>query len=155
MSAAPKYSLPEIERRWLVDRDAVSSLEGLPSRRIDDRYLHGTRLRLRKMTAADGAIDYKLCKKYGKSSHLTEPITNLYLTASEHDALATLPAASLFKTRYTIAGGSLDLFDDGLAIFEKEFASEVEASAYTPPPFVLHEITGDPAYSGAALARTL
>lgn len=39
----PKYSLLEIERRWLVDLARVGSLVGLPFRRLEDAYRPGPR----------------------------------------------------------------------------------------------------------------
>lgn len=151
-----KYSLPEIERRWLVeiDLEMAKSLYGVPFTRIEDIYFPETRLRLRKMTASDGAVQYKLCKKYGKQTPLSEPITNLYLSEGEYALLAALPGKRIQKRRYKIEGGSLDVFElpaDAPAIFEKEFPSEAEASAYTPPVFVGKEVTADSAYTCASL----
>ena len=150
-----KYSLPEIERRWLVDLEAIGSLEGVGFTVIEDTYFPETRLRLRKMTAFDGICQYKLCKKYGKQSELTEPITNLYLTEGEYTLLAKLPGKRIRKCRYKLATGSLDIFEipaDAPAVFEKEFPSEEDAMAYTPPAFVLTEVTPDSEHTCANLA---
>lgn len=101
---APKYALEEIERRWLVDLAAAGPLAQFPCREIDDRYLTGTRLRLRCMR--DGTqVVHKLCKKYGKAPGGVEPITNLYLTQAEYETLAQLPALAVRKHRYAIADG--------------------------------------------------
>ncbi len=151
----PKYALAEIERRWLVDLDAVGDLRERPNFEIEDLYIEGTRLRLRRMTWTGREPVYKLCKKYGRRSELTEPITNLYLDADEHRLLAGLPGRRIRKRRFRVAGGSLDIFEspqDGLAIFEREFENEAGARAFHPPAFVSREITGDPGYSGAGLA---
>lgn len=151
----PKYAHMEIERRWLVDLAAVDSLENLPYRIIEDVYLPGTGLRLRKMVDPAGTAVFKLCKKYGKSSTLSEAMTNLYLTGTEHALLrACLKGTMSVKRRYSIEGGSIDVYGGGeqVAVFELEFASEAEAAAYVPPAFAVAEITGDPRYSGAALA---
>lgn len=155
MEELPRYALLEIERRWLVDLAAVGDLTDVPYRVIDDLYIAGTRLRLRKVTDRNGVGVFKLGKKYGKRTPLAEPITTLYLSDAEHQKLAGLPGASLTKKRYTIAGGSLDVFPpphDGLAIFELELPSEEAAGAYVPPPFVRREVTGDPSFTGFALA---
>lgn len=130
----PKYSLPEIERRW--DVSSVPSLEGLPYREIEDRYFTGTRLRLRRIWAVGETPVYKLCKKYGPFSNLTEPITNIYLTEPEYATFENIPAEVVRKRRYVVADGSLDVFEDGQMRFEKEFASESEALDYMPPEFV-------------------
>lgn len=64
----PKYSLLEIERRWLVDLARVGSLVGLPFKRLEDAYWPGTRLRLRQVIDPDGRTAYKFGIKYGKSA---------------------------------------------------------------------------------------
>ena len=42
---------------------------------------------------------------------------------------------------------------DGLCVAEVEFASEDVAASFDPPDWFGHELTGDPAWSNAALAR--
>jgi CYTH domain-containing protein len=151
----PKYSLNEIERRWLVSLDRVGALSELPSRRIDDLYIVGGRLRLRRVEDRDGGVVCKLTKKYGKRNARSEPITTLYLTADEYAAFASLRGVSASKVRYTVAAGSLDVCSSphpGLAIFEKEFETEDAARTYDPPGFVTDEVTDDDRYSGAAIA---
>ncbi len=104
------------------------------------------------MTGADGAV-HKLCKKYGGPGF--EPITNLYLDIDEYARLSGLPGARTMKQRYSLAVGSLDIYQrpsPGLAIFEIEFPNETAAADFVPPAFVGREITGDPLYAGAALA---
>lgn len=140
---APKYSLPEIERRWLVDLSLVD-LDSLPKPvSIVDRYLMGTRLRLRKMDDG-GNVIYKFVKKYGREDWV-EPITNLYLDRAEYEALSQIPAKEIWKRRYRIEQGSLDVFDGGeLAIFEKEFESVDAAASFSVPQFVTKEILEEP-----------
>lgn len=154
-SVTPKYAQVEIERRWLADLPAAGPLDGLPCHTIDDLYLTGTRLRLRRMEDAEGGAIYKFCKKYGGEG-CSEAITNLYLTEAEHQALSGLPGQRVRKRRYAVAGGALDVYGGvpQLAIFEIEFATEAEAADYQPPVFARVEITRDPAYSGAALAAS-
>lgn len=43
MSASPKYSSIEIERRWLVDLAAVGNLADMPYREIEGLYVEGSR----------------------------------------------------------------------------------------------------------------
>ena len=153
-SMSPKYSLPEIERRWQVELSAVGSLDNLPYRTITDLYIHSTRMRLRK-EEGEGQVVYKLCKKYGKSSNISEAITNVYLTEAEYRLFAGLPGNWLYKRRYSLEGGSLDVYENPqITFFEKEFATEEEAHAYQPPAFVGQEVTGQAAVSGAALASS-
>ena len=156
MSVQPKYSEPEIERRWLVDLTLVDDLSALPYKRIEDLYISRSRLRLRKITDSDGDTTYKMGKKYGKRSDVSEPVTNLYITESEYRQLAALPGMTTIKRRYAVAGGALDVYQRphaGLAIFEANFEDEAAARAYRPPLFAMREITADAAFSGAALAQ--
>jgi len=156
----PKYSLPEIERRWLVRDDVAAELlaahvDTAPDV-IEDRYVTGTRLRLRRVRHADGGETLKLCLKYGRASALREPITNLYLTAHEYAVLAVIDGASVRKRRFRVAGGSLDVFDEPAGTptyFEREFATVEAAMAYEPPAFAAEEVTGEPEHTGANIAR--
>ena len=149
----PKYAQAEIERRWLADLSAAGPLDGLPCRTIEDLYIAGTRLRLRRMEDDAGAAVFKFCRKYGGDG-FSEPIANLYLAEAEHRVLSGLPGHCVRKRRYAIAGGALDVYGGvpPLAIFEIEFATVAEAAGYRPPAFARAEVTRDPAYSGVALA---
>ncbi len=153
LAQLPKYAKAEIERRWLVAATEVPNLDGQPYREIEDLYLAQTRLRLRKITVLGHEAQFKLCKKYGRNTPLTEPVTNLYLTEAEHQVLCELPGWLVQKKRYAMCGGSLDVYSRGEVIFEVEFESQAEALAYIPPPFASHEVTNDESYSGATLAE--
>ena len=156
MKTIPKYSAMEIERRWLVDLTAAGDLNSLPFRKIEDLYIEGSRLRLRKVTGPDGLFIFKFGKKYGKSSTASEPVANLYLTAAEHEQLARLPGTATVKRRYPVAGGALDVYERpraGLAVFEIEFGDEEAARRYQPPFFVTREITGESSFSGVSLSE--
>ena len=154
MSDAPKYSEVEIERRWLVDLSAVD-LSSAPCREIDDLYIAESRLRLRRVFGS-GELTFKLGKKYGKRTALSEPITNLYLTEAEYRRLSELPGARTRKRRYTLERGAVDVYAEpnaGLAVFEVEFEDERAARTFAPPPFVKREITNESAFSGVSLAE--
>jgi CYTH domain-containing protein len=152
-AAAPKYSLLEIERRWLVDLTKVD-VSGAPCRVIEDLYIDGTRLRLRKISDAHGEVSFKLGKKYGKHTPLSEPITNLYLTEGEHLALSALPGRRARKRRFALQRGSIDIYSEphDVAVYEVEFEDEHAAREFVPPDFVTREITNEPAMSGLALS---
>ncbi len=152
----PKYSKLEFERRWLVVPECLNSIQFQRERMITDKYIEGTGLRLRRMQAPCGDASYKLCRKYGKVSGVAEPIVNTYLSSAEYKLLDRLPGAVISKVRKEVAGGAIDVFGDrlaGLAIFEVEFESEAAALAYVSPDFVHTEITDDPMFSGANLAK--
>lgn len=154
----PKCSLPECERRWLVA--ALPDRLG-PGTLIEDRYLDGTRLRLRRETPTGGAASvWKLARKYGATAPGVEPMTNLYLTADEHARLAALPGATVVKRRHPVVADDvrfvIDLFKGALAgrrVAEVELPTDAAVWAVAAPPWYGVEITGEPAFGGAALAR--
>ena len=154
MQDLPKYALWEIERRFLVDPAKLPALDPASERRIEDLYLDGGRLRLRAVTwITTGRREFKLCKKYERDDLLQGPITNLYLTADEHAALADLPGARLEKRRFSLPPFGIDVFDDGLVMGEYEAESRPAALALETPTWATREVTDDPAFSGWSLAQ--
>jgi CYTH domain-containing protein len=159
MSSIPKYARLENERRFLVP--TAPDLAGLPFRRIEDRYLDGTRMRLRAMTdSATGARELKFCKKYGGEDPVSAPIVNIYLSEAEHALLAALPGRMLTKRRYRLPHGGrefgLDLFEDelaGLALCEAEADSREAVLALTFPPWAAREVSDDSFFTGGNLCR--
>jgi CYTH domain-containing protein len=153
----PKYAAFEHERRFLVDPACAPALGSLAFRRIEDRYLDGTRLRLRAVTdSATGKREFKFCKKYGSDDPVSGPVTNLYLDAPEHAALALLPAALIVKRRYGVDAVGLDVFEGelaGLMLCEAEAATREAALSLAFPPWVDREVTDDPFFRGGSLCR--
>jgi CYTH domain-containing protein len=159
-----RYARSERERRWLVA--AVPPGAGRP-RRIADRYLIGTTLRLRRVEDA-GATAYKLGQKVrAEAGPSLVWSTNLYLTAAEYDLLAVLPAAVLTKTRWLVPHGpatfAVDEFDGplrGLLLAEIELPEDELSGTELPqtgqhaglPPWLGREVTPEDRYSGGALA---
>ena len=78
--------------------------------------------------------------------------TTVYLTESEYQLLDSLPGADLVKTRHVLSHGSVDVHEDGSMILEVEFGSEEQAAAFSPPAYVLREVTDDEEYTGGGLA---
>ena len=155
MQFAPKYSHPEVERRWLVPLAALEALAPHRSRRIEDHYIAGTELRLRAVHEEGCEPAFKLGKKYARSLE-GQPVVSVYLSDNEFTLLSRLPARSTVKQRLSIAGGALDVYvipRHGFAIFEVEFSSIQESAEYTlPPSFVGKEVTGQSENTGHALA---
>jgi hypothetical protein len=91
-----KYARTEIERRFLL-AGVPDGEEVLTIRRIDDRYLDATRLRLRRMVQDGGPTELKLTQKLpapdGHGGQGT--LTTIYLSESEYAALAVVPAVVL------------------------------------------------------------
>ncbi len=158
--AEPKYAHLELERRWLVDTAKRPSLGDAPMTLIEDRYIDGTRLRLRRMSRPDiGEVKCKLTKKYESADPAARPIVTSYLTESEYQVLLDLPVRLLVKRRYRVPLGgrlwSVDLFEGplaGLEAIECEAEDQAALAALAPPDWALREITDLPQWQCGALA---
>jgi CYTH domain-containing protein len=148
-----KYAVVERERRFIVDRlpDGVSR-----TARVADRYLTGTRLRMREVVDQDGTVVRKLGHKVRLGTGSREvACTTMYLDDAEWAALSALPAAVLHKTRHWIERDGLlvvvDELADGTLVAEIDDGDvpPVGAPAWLP---VVRDVTGDEAWTGAALA---
>jgi CYTH domain-containing protein len=154
---AGKYARTEVERRFLL-AGVPEGAEVLKAVDIEDRYLDGTRLRLRRQVQRGGPIVVKLTQKLPAPGEHGEQgvLTTLYLSEAEHAALAALPAATLRKTRLSIAPYGVDVFAaplDGLVLAEIEFDSLDDAAAFRPAPFCLAEVSEDRRFTGGSLVR--
>lgn len=143
-----KYARVERERRFLLagppPTPAVTA-----SRRITDRYLPGTRLRLRRVECLDGGVcEFKLTQKVpaGRPGYVKGPITNTYLSAAQYDLLASLPGEVLSKTRLSVPPLGIDVFDPplhGLVLAEAGFTSDEAAQSFLLPRGAIAEVTDD------------
>jgi CYTH domain-containing protein len=136
-----------------VDADVVRI------RRIKDRYIDGTMLRLREQKDDGGEVVFKLTQKVPARTGGSQQglITNMYLTESEFRLLAQLPARALSKTRYSVPPFGIDVFEgtlEGLLLAEAEFDTADQADALTIPPFILQEVTDDERFTGGRLVRS-
>lgn len=129
-------------------------------RHITDRYLTGTRLRLRRADhLTSGVTELKFTQKVpaGRFGPARGLITNFYLSQAEYDLLATLPAAVLRKTRVSVPPLAVDIFGPplhGLVVAEAEFATDDEAACFVPPGDSVAEVTDDDRFTGGRLAGT-
>ncbi|MFL0413263.1 hypothetical protein [uncultured Sphingomonas sp.] len=157
---SPKYAHVERERRWLVDpaaRPPVPTDHVL----IEDRYIHRTRMRLRRMTdSTTGQVALKLTKKYTADDPLARAIVTTYLKEAEFTLLARLPGTALIKRRHDLVGGpvtySLDRFAgplEGLELAEIEWPDDAGLRGLPPPPGSIREVSNDPRYQGGALVE--
>ena len=157
----PKYARIERERRWLVDAARRPALDDAFVTHIVDRYIDGTRMRLRRMDRPDlGETKWKLTKKYDCADARARPIVTTYLTEPEYELLRVLPARELVKRRLHFrhrgAYWSLDVFGgalSGLELVECEAPGEAQLTKLEPPDWVLREVTDWPHWQGGAIAR--
>ncbi len=157
VATAGKYARVERERRFLM---VAAPTEGITHRRqITDRYILGTRLRLRRVRdLATGSSELKFTQKLPaqQPGHVQGLITNTYLSPAEYDVLATLPAAVLSKTRLSIPPLGIDVFDPplhGLVLAEAEFETDEQARSFRPPLEPVAEVTGDARFTGGSLVQ--
>ena len=151
-----RFAMPEWERRFLLHR-FPANVSVVRVRQILDRYIVGTRLRLRRISDPDGTAVFKLTQKLseGATGAFQGLLTTIYLAKAEYDLLAALPARVLEKTRHSVPPLGIDVFNKeltGLFLAEAEFRSAEAATAFEPPSFVAQEVTSDSRFTGASLA---
>jgi CYTH domain-containing protein len=156
MQKEGKYAKPEWERRFLLRRFPTGA-KIHRTRKITDRYIAGTTLRLRRQIDDEGEIVFKLTQKTqtARNGAFQGMITTMYLKEQEFDVLAAFAAKVLTKTRYSVPPFGIDVFDgalSGLVLAEAEFNSGDEASALRVPSFVVHEVSSDQRFDGGCLA---
>lgn len=148
-----KYAVVERERRFLLG----SLPEGVTgTRRILDRYVSGTRLRLREVHEPGGTVVRKLGQKVRLGGPGEVACTNLYLDEGEWALLAGLPARRLSKTRHLVERDgwrvAVDELEDGTLLAEID---DGDAPSDLVPDWldVVREVSDDEGWTGAALAR--
>ncbi|MFC6285732.1 hypothetical protein ACFP3Q_00065 [Nocardioides sp. GCM10027113] len=156
-----KYAHVERERRWLLAAEPVG-LDVSATLRITDRYVDGTRLRLREVEHGDGRVVRKLDQKVrlgGSGSGAGEVAhTTIYLDEPEWAALLVLPSHVLVKRRsICVVDGvrvAVDVFGGhgrGLVLAEVDRGDGPDLGL----PAVLDpvaEVTDDEFFTGGALA---
>jgi CYTH domain-containing protein len=152
-----KYSRIERERRFLLDQ-FPKNVNVVRIRRITDRYIDGTGLRLRQQSDDNGPTLLKLTQKVPSPASGAQQgfITTIYLTNHEFRILAQLSAKQLCKTRYSVPPFGIDVFEDtleGLVLAEAEFESALDADALTLPSFIVSEVSADSRFTGGELVR--
>ncbi len=155
MQLEHKYARVEWERRFLLD-GFPSAAQVTRVRRITDRYITSTTLRLRELTENGNEAVFKLTQKLpdGAGGARQGLITTIYLSKEEFCVLAKLPAKVLIKIRHSVPPFGIDVFEgelSGLVMAEAEFNGAEEASRLELPSFIAHEVTGDSRFTGGSL----
>lgn len=147
-----RYARPERERRFLLAGRPAGAVER--TAHIVDRYLSGTRLRLRQMIETRGASTstyYKLTQKVPAADGGPGLIATIYLNVEEYTLLAALPAAVLKKTRHSVPPFGIDAYDGplrGLFMAEVEFDDDAAMNEFSPPAWIVAEVTLDSRFTG-------
>ncbi|MGW4806496.1 hypothetical protein [Kitasatospora sp. NPDC004272] len=142
-------------RRFLLARvPAPGSVTA--ARRITDRYVDGTRLRLRRVERLDtGECSYRLGREQPACPGAP---ADLQLSEQEYARLlAALPGPELTRTRLGVPPLGVDVFEGpllGLVLAEAEFENPEDEETFVPPPGCVAELTTDDQFTGGHLART-
>ncbi|MEO6651391.1 MAG: CYTH domain-containing protein [Ilumatobacteraceae bacterium] len=150
----------EIERKFIL-ADVPNNERLGPGTHIRQGYLAEDELVEVRVRITDDAAN--LTVKAGAGLSRTE----VNIAISTQDAEALWPhtvGRRIDKTRHrvTLHGGviqqvaEVDIYSGSLAglhVAEVEFTSETDAAAFNPPDWFGPELTGDPQWSNAALAR--
>lgn len=154
MPVSLKYAVVEQERRYLV----ASLPESVTTtNEIIDRYVIGTRMRLREVRQDHGTV----IRKLGHKVRLTEgpaevACTNFHLDDEEWAVLAALPAHTLRKRRHLVAADgwviAIDEHEDGTLVAEID-DGERPSTAVPDWLEVISDVTNDETWTGEGLAR--
>ncbi len=155
MQPHAKYARIECERQFLFDR-FPSTAKVVRIRHITDRYIDGTRLRLREQRDDGGPTVFKLTQKVPMRASGAQQgwITNMYLSKEEFCLLLQLSAKSLTKTRYSVPPFGIDVFEGtlvGAVVAEAEFDSPAAAAAMALPSSIVREVSEDDRFTGGRL----
>lgn len=154
MQVPLKYAVVERERRYLVAAlpDCVTT-----SKEILDRYVTGTRLRLREVREDDGTVTRKLAHKVRMGEGPSAvACTNFYIDEEEWRLLSALPARELRKRRHQVVRDgflvAIDEHQDGTLVAEID---DGDSPSDAVPGWldVLEDVTLDEAWTGGSLAR--
>jgi CYTH domain-containing protein len=154
VSISLKYAVVERERRFLL-ASLPEFIDG--TKEIVDRYVTGTRLRLREVRQDDGRVVRKLGHKVRISEGPGEvACTNFYLNDQEWALLRVLPAQVLRKKRHMVNRDGLivaiDEHEDGTLIAEID--DRDRPSQFVPEWLdIVEDVSGDERWTGASLAR--
>lgn len=158
-----RYAHTERERLFLLAGAPGELAPDAPHRAIYDRYISGTRFRLRQIVASNnGTATRKLTQKFPPDpvDLARIAITNTYLTEREYETFRLLPADELWKDRYTLTLGSrtyaVDIFRGPLAslvVAEVELNSDDDLASPSPPAWADAEVTSDQRFTGGAPCR--
>jgi CYTH domain-containing protein len=124
---------------------------------IVDRYVTGTRLRLREVRKGDGTVTRKLGHKVRLTDGPSEiACTNFYLDDEEWAVLSALPATLLRKRRHVVDRDgqmiAVDEHEDGSLVAEID---DGDRPSRVIPGWldVVKDVSEDEAWTGVRLAR--
>jgi CYTH domain-containing protein len=161
--AESKYSRVERERRYLLKDLPEGLTRASPHLQITDKYITGTRLRLRRMRDPQtNKWRVKFTQKFAPDAEdlSRTVVTNIYLNALEAEMLGVFDTNEIRKNRYPFefAGRkfSVDMFLGdlfGLVLAEVSFETDEELDNYPRPSFAIAEVTNNELFTGGKLCE--
>jgi CYTH domain-containing protein len=161
--AGPRETGLRHQRRFLLPSLPRTLARGT-ARLVEEHYLAGTRLRLRRSIspAAVGPAELTLGQRMRAVSDRVSRVTlTEHIGEPLYAVLARLPADLLVWRQYwmDLSGRrcSVDVFEGelaGLVLAQVEFGSVTEARRFPPPVYAVAEVTGDQRFCEEALAHT-
>ena len=159
------YARIERERRFVLDH-LPDGVDPEIYERLDDLFVHGTHLRLRRLSRPNGEwIVTKLGQKILDPEAPDDPrcrqMTTIYLPEEEAARLASLPGLRTTKRRYKLREQGwtfcIDVWElpaaaRGTILAEVETPSIEELERINVPSWALREVTDDVRYSAITLA---
>lgn len=150
----------EIERKYLL-RSCPPAARAVSPVHIEQGWIPGQALRerLRRRTAPDGTVSCWRTMKLGPAEARieVEEVTTPELFAALWELTRS---ARIRKDRYVVPDGThtweIDVFHDRDLVLAEVELTDVDESVTLPPwmaPYLERDVTGDPAYVNAVLAR--
>ncbi len=151
----------DLYRLFLID-DLPEPLNRASSHlQIFDNYVHGTRIRLRKIRDPyTGKWTHLLHQKTaaGDDGAVVRKTHEIHLNEQEYGVFQIFERHEIRKNRYFHEFGADDYKFDvymgdlaGLTTARVDFVDQQEMDNFEPPPFAVFEITNDPFFAGVNL----
>jgi len=156
-----KYGKYEYERTYLLESNWLLNKKIKRTKKIRDKYIKGTKLRLRE-TRENNETKFKLTKKekLNPAKKGVLKINTLYLTKEEFDKIDILEGFEIEKERHILQINQVRIGIDkimlkgkSLFIAEVEFETEFEMNSFFMPFSYIMEITGNQNYNGFEIAK--
>ncbi len=154
-----KTAQSELHRLFLIESLPEPLTPASRHLQIFDRYIEGTRIRLRRIRDPYSNEWNRILQKRVTSAAGAEvKLSEVHLDESEFSILDRLAGPELRKNRYfyefDLVGFSFDVFLGplkGITLARAEFEALDKANDFSPPVFSVIEVTNEPFFSGEHL----
>jgi len=158
-----KTAETEFHRSYLIDGLPEPLTPASSHLQLYDRHIENTRIRLRSIRDPySKGWTYILQQKFtidDRELGVTK-VAEIHLNDAEHAAFADLNGSETRKNRYFHEFDRIAFVFDvylgplsGLVIAKAAFATREQMQEFIPPPFAVFEVTNDPFFANATLAK--